>query len=144
MSCNSCMKRRTFLSTLTTIPAALLAVITGGAASRAGAGSMSGGAKRAPIPSDAINGLKPGDPKDFPKSGAWVVLNADKSLTAFDNKCTHRGCAYTWSAKNERFECPCHGSQFDITGKVIKGPASKPLGKLTIDKNAQGDVSLKG
>jgi ubiquinol-cytochrome c reductase iron-sulfur subunit len=43
--------------------------------------------------------------------------------------CTHLGCVPTFARKGETeiegwqggFFCPCHGSQFDIAGRVIKG-----------------------
>jgi cytochrome b6-f complex iron-sulfur subunit len=39
--------------------------------------------------------------------------------------CTHRGC--TVEEKGNRFVCPCHGSTYDRTGGVLKGPAEQPL-----------------
>ncbi len=39
--------------------------------------------------------------------------------------CTHNGC----EVKKTRtaFECPCHGSEYDLTGRVVGGPAPDPL-----------------
>jgi nitrite reductase/ring-hydroxylating ferredoxin subunit len=42
-------------------------------------------------------------------------------------RCTHANCKVTYDAKNKRFACPCHNSQFDLDGKPIAGPARKPL-----------------
>lgn len=39
--------------------------------------------------------------------------------------CTHRGC--TVEEKGSRFVCPCHGSTYDRSGSVTKGPAEQPL-----------------
>lgn len=44
-----------------------------------------------------------------------------------DIKCTHANCEVTYDRDNTRFYCPCHGSQFDLYGRVIQGPATKPL-----------------
>ena len=51
----------------------------------------------------------------------------DGGLIALSSKCTHLGCTVPWDDKEKRFECPCHGSSFDITGKVITSPAPRPL-----------------
>jgi len=61
------------------------------------------------------------------KGSAWVVKNDDGTITAFSPWCTHLGCAYHWEVARRAFACPCHGSWFSITGKVITGPASRPL-----------------
>jgi cytochrome b6-f complex iron-sulfur subunit len=46
--------------------------------------------------------------------------------------CTHRGCTVKWQAENARFQCPCHGSQYDAQGKVIHGPAKRSLPLFTV------------
>jgi menaquinol-cytochrome c reductase iron-sulfur subunit len=58
---------------------------------------------------------------------AWVVKAADNSITAFGPQCTHLGCAYHWDEKPKQFVCPCHTSLFSIEGKVVAGPAPRPL-----------------
>jgi Rieske Fe-S protein len=32
-----------------------------------------------------------------------------------------------FNAGDKKIKCPCHGSQFDLDGRVIHGPASRPL-----------------
>ena len=66
------------------------------------------------------------------KSSAWVILNDDRTLTAFSPLCTHLGCAYQWAAKEKQFSCPCHGSRFGPAGNVISGPAPRPLDRYAI------------
>lgn len=68
------------------------------------------------------------------RDSAWVVKNADDSLTAFVPSCTHLGCAYAWQAKRGAFVCPCHGSVFSQTGQVITGPAPRPLDRYQIEQ----------
>jgi quinol---cytochrome c reductase iron-sulfur subunit, bacillus type len=57
----------------------------------------------------------------------WVVRDAQGTYRVFDNHCTHLGCPYHWEASQQRFICPCHGGQFDATGKVLAGPPPRPL-----------------
>jgi nitrite reductase/ring-hydroxylating ferredoxin subunit len=41
--------------------------------------------------------------------------------------CTHQGCIIRWNAIETSWDCPCHGSRFDIEGKVLNGPAVSDL-----------------
>src|SRR5690348_10576987 len=53
-------------------------------------------------------------------------LTAD-NLRAVEQTCTHLGCPVNWVATDNRFECPCHGSQFNRDLSVYHGPAPDPL-----------------
>lgn len=61
------------------------------------------------------------------KKTAWVVKEADNNVVAFGPQCTHLACAYHWEESLDKFVCPCHGSEFSIEGKVLAGPAPRPL-----------------
>jgi cytochrome b6-f complex iron-sulfur subunit len=66
-------------------------------------------------------GLK-GDP-------TYLVVKEDSSLENYGINaiCTHLGCVVPWNAAENKFMCPCHGSQYDATGKVVRGPAPLSL-----------------
>lgn len=60
----------------------------------------------------------------------WAVKHSAYEVTVFSPICTHLGCYYKWDAGTKHFECPCHGSVFSIDGKVLGGPAPRPLDTL--------------
>lgn len=62
----------------------------------------------------------------------WAIKHQDGAITVFSPMCTHLGCGYHWDGEDRRFKCPCHGSVFDITGKVLAGPAPRPLDALPV------------
>ncbi len=61
------------------------------------------------------------------KKTAWVVKMPDNSVVAYGPQCTHLGCAYHFDEAKSEFICPCHNSFFSIDGKVVSGPAPRPL-----------------
>ena len=53
------------------------------------------------------------------------------SVVAFSAICTHLGC--TVAPQGKQLDCPCHGSVYDaFTGKVINGPAPRPLPSIPV------------
>lgn len=61
------------------------------------------------------------------KKTAWVVNLPGKGVVAYGSQCTHLGCAYHWEEGTQQFLCPCHTSIFSLDGKVVAGPAPRPL-----------------
>src|SRR5215475_8551579 len=78
----------------------------------------------------------------------WMIRNAD-GLYALIAICTHLGCTPIWHTTEERFKCPCHGSNFLRDGTNVAGAAPVPLyraainldvmGTLLVDKSQQED-----
>lgn len=66
------------------------------------------------------------------KTSAWVVKSGDTDVFALAPGCTHLGCAYRWLKDQKEFLCPCHTSTFAIDGKVISGPAPRPLDRYQV------------
>ncbi|KAL5730714.1 plastoquinol--plastocyanin reductase [Ranunculus cassubicifolius] len=66
-------------------------------------------------------GLK-GDP-------TYLVVEQDKSLATYgiNAVCTHLGCVVPFNTAEKKFICPCHGSQYDNQGRVVRGPAPLSL-----------------
>ncbi len=61
------------------------------------------------------------------KKAVWILTKDGQQFTAYDPRCTHLGCAYSWQADRNRFFCPCHDGIYDVDGRVIGGPPPRPL-----------------
>jgi cytochrome b6-f complex iron-sulfur subunit len=55
-----------------------------------------------------------------------VARTAQDSFSALTAICTHQACTIT-GFSSELFICPCHGSEYDTTGRVVRGPATMAL-----------------
>jgi len=64
------------------------------------------------------------------QKAVWAVKQADGQVTVFSPMCTHLGCGYHWNEGEQKFKCPCHGSVYDVSGRVVAGPAPRPLDTL--------------
>jgi len=60
----------------------------------------------------------------------WVIKHSPSEVTVFSPICPHLGCHYAWYPETKEFACPCHGSIYSSTGKVLGGPAPRPLDTL--------------
>ena len=56
-----------------------------------------------------------------------VYRDLDGGLHAVSARCTHLGCLVRFNAAETSWDCPCHGSRFDVDGAVLEGPAVRPL-----------------
>jgi glycine/D-amino acid oxidase-like deaminating enzyme/nitrite reductase/ring-hydroxylating ferredoxin subunit len=61
---------------------------------------------------------------------AGAYRDSKGNLHLVDTTCTHMGCELEWNDGERSWDCPCHGSRFDVEGEVIEGPAVHPLKKL--------------
>jgi glycine/D-amino acid oxidase-like deaminating enzyme len=84
--------------------------------------------------------LKPGEAgsaEEVPPGEARVVRDGlgrtgvyrdeDGEVHAVSLRCTHLGCLLRFNAAETSWDCPCHGSRFDVDGQVLEGPAVDPL-----------------
>ncbi|MFQ5636861.1 MAG: ubiquinol-cytochrome c reductase iron-sulfur subunit [bacterium] len=110
-------------------------------------------ALRMPLPSlmpGKSGKFKIGRKEDFPPGAAHYfeeqqtfVFADTEGIFAMSSLCTHLGCIVTREA--EQFTCPCHGSKYDLFGKVKRGPAPRnlawyqveqlPGGRLVVNRN---------
>ena len=74
--------------------------------------------------------------------GGYAVKTNGKTLY-FAITCSHLGCSIAFNKGGGRFECPCHGSRFNLEGQVIHGPALYPLSHLQV-KESGNDLMVYG
>ena len=74
---------------------------------------------------------------DIKNDEGKIVMFGDKKVGIYKDKkgnvyavnptCAHLGCELTWNNLNKTWDCPCHGSRYEFTGKVIYSPSIKNL-----------------
>merc|ERR1719454_395818 len=102
---------------------------------------------------ELVQGLK-GD-------ATYLILDENKVMADFalNAVCTHLGCVVPWNkAENKfmcpchgsqynkaenKFMCPCHGSQYNKEGKVVRGPAPLSLALAHREQDETGKVLLR-
>jgi len=80
--------------------------------------------------------------KEYLARNGFAVANESGTIIALRLRCTHLGCAVAWQQDRDLFVCPCHASTFDILGRVVHGPARKPLPAVVAQKNADGTLTV--
>ncbi len=69
----------------------------------------------------------------------WIERTPDR-IFALLAICTHLGCTPRWLNLESKFKCPCHGSGFTKDGVNFEGPAPRPLERLKIWVNDEGEL----
>ncbi|MFC7143081.1 FAD-dependent oxidoreductase [Halosimplex aquaticum] len=82
-----------------------------------------------------LSGLAPGeavvaDDRDDPVA---VYRDEDGEVHAVSAVCTHMGCLVSWNDGEESWDCPCHGSRFDVDGAVLDTPAVDDLDAVDVE-----------
>ena len=124
----------------TATPAAADTPTAAAASGTAGTGQPGTGQPGTGQPGTGQPGTLLGEAAAVPVGGGMIYTSAKVVVTqptageykAFSAVCTHAGCIVDGVA-NGVIQCPCHGSQFNITtGAVVTGPASSPLPAKTV------------
>lgn len=61
------------------------------------------------------------------EEGVESVKGLSKGVFSAVPRCPHMGCALEWNPDELSWDCPCHGSRFDIHGKLIDNPAQEDM-----------------
>ena len=83
----------------------------------------------APPDAGSLDELAPGQGGIVRVDGERVAAfrDEDGTLHALSPVCTHLFCHVKFNDAERTWDCPCHGSRFDVDGRVIEGPAVKDL-----------------
>jgi cytochrome b6-f complex iron-sulfur subunit len=80
-----------------------------------------------------------GDPSHYPPETATYisqarlfVANTGTEIYALSQKCPHLGCRVPFCDSSGRFECPCHGSRYDLGGEWVQGPAPRGMDRYDL------------
>ncbi len=94
---------------------------------------------------EASKKFKIGKSENFPLGTAVkledrkvFIFSGAAGLHAISATCTHLGCIVAITETG--FQCPCHGSKYNRDGKVIGGPAPRPLSWFEISKSVDGSL----
>lgn len=64
---------------------------------------------------------------ETPTDKIIVARTGPTSIVACSAICTHKGCTVDYQHESKQFVCPCHGARYELTGKVVQGPARRDL-----------------
>jgi glycine/D-amino acid oxidase-like deaminating enzyme/nitrite reductase/ring-hydroxylating ferredoxin subunit len=84
---------------------------------------------------EALANIQAGQGKVVKHDGETIALYKDENGNLFgvNPSCTHMKCNVAWNKAEKSWDCPCHGSRFDIDGEVLTGPATNNLEKLNLE-----------
>lgn len=76
---------------------------------------------------------------------AILLRHGPDEVVAFSQKCTHLGCVVIYESEEERWHCPCHNGNFEaVSGDVISGPPTRPLGRIDVEIRPDGQIWALG
>jgi ubiquinol-cytochrome c reductase iron-sulfur subunit len=87
--------------------------------------------------------LEPGEFEVPPGREGWDV----DGILCYSKICTHVGCPISlYEQQTHNMLCPCHQSTFALSqaGKVVFGPAKRPLPQLPLEVDAEGYLAAQG
>jgi Rieske Fe-S protein len=86
----------------------------------------------APGEISSIDGLKPGEGAILRQGLKKLAAYRDDSgkVHLHSASCTHVGCHLHWNSFETCWDCPCHGSIFDVDGNPLNAPAIGALQKI--------------
>jgi cytochrome b6-f complex iron-sulfur subunit len=78
-----------------------------------------------------------GTARDYRNLGNFLLLKDTTGIYAMTTVCTHMGCTVGLPV-GSKITCPCHGSQYDLSGGNLLGPADRPLVHFAVSEPTPG------
>ena len=63
-----------------------------------------------------------------------IVRKKEDEFVVFSAICRHKKCNVKYKNEKSLFVCPCHGSTYDMEGKVQKGPSTTDIPKYKFER----------
>lgn len=70
---------------------------------------------------------------DYKGEKLGIYKDKNGKMFAVVPYCKHLGCELSWNNLEKTWDCPCHGSRYDYTGKIITEPTTKSLDIVEIE-----------
>jgi Rieske Fe-S protein len=88
---------------------------------------------------DRIEAIQPGEGRLVRSGGKMLAVYREQGgkLHCRSAVCTHLGCYVRWNGAEGTWDCPCHGSRFDVDGEVLNGPAISGLEPASPERDAK-------
>jgi menaquinol-cytochrome c reductase iron-sulfur subunit len=81
-----------------------------------------------------------------PIGSVWLVRQPEGTkpeVLAFATECPHLGCAVSLSPNGKNFDCPCHNSKFELTGKPLNRVPPRHMDGLDVELSNDADPEIR-
>jgi nitrite reductase/ring-hydroxylating ferredoxin subunit len=86
---------------------------------------------KGPVDMGPIEQFAPESVTHFWQQG-FLLIRRHREILALSHQCPHNKCRVDYVPDRQVILCPCHGSRFDLTGAVLRGPARHPLRRYPV------------
>lgn len=70
---------------------------------------------------------------DYKGEKLGIYKDKNGKMFAVIPYCKHLGCELSWNNLEKTWDCPCHGSRYDYTGKIITEPTIESLDTVDLE-----------
>jgi Rieske Fe-S protein len=83
---------------------------------------------------NSLTELTEGEAKVVKYEGESYAVYKDSGgkIHLVKSTCTHMNCEVRWNSAEISWDCPCHGSRFNVNGKMLTGPTVKDLHRIEL------------
>jgi menaquinol-cytochrome c reductase iron-sulfur subunit len=81
-----------------------------------------------------------------PVGSVWLIRQPEGSqsaVVAFTSECPHLGCPVHLGTDGKVFQCPCHTSSFDLTGKPLNHVPPRSMDELAVELSQEQDPEVR-